>query len=202
MRLLDLFCGAGGAAMGYHRAGFDVVGIDRRPQPNYPFAFIQADALTPPADLRAFDLIHASPPCQAYSEATDWRGSRDDHPALIGDVREMLQASGVPYVIENVTGARMALQNPVMLCGSMVGLPIRRHRYFEAPGLPFGLQPPCAHESTDLAFDHGYTAPESEYRDAMGCGWMTVKESREAIPPAYTEYLGKRMRETLEREAA
>ena len=197
--LLDLFCGGGGASMGYHRAGFDVVGVDLQPQPHYPFRFVQADALAPPFDLAAFDAIHASPPCQAYTRATDWgRDRRGDHPRLIDVTRDMLRAAGVPYVIENVEDARHDLVDPVMLCGSMFGLPIRRHRYFEAPDL-FALLPPCAHSRSDFVFDHGTSGtPESVYRDVgMGCDWMTVYESRQAIPPAYTEWIGKRLVEAL-----
>ena len=113
MRLLDLFCGAGGAAMGYHRAGFEVVGIDIAPQPNYPFEFVQADAMEFPLD--GFDAIHASPPCQAYTALATGK-----HPRLIEPMRERLASSGVPWVIENVVGA--PLRQPVLLCGSMFGL--------------------------------------------------------------------------------
>lgn len=197
MRLLDLFCGGGGASMGYHRAGFDVVGVDREPQPDYPFPFVQADGLAPPFDLRAFDVIHASPPCQAYSKATAWRGSRENHPDLIDATRAMLHDAGVPYVIENVEDARTKLEAPLMLCGSMFGLAVRRHRYFEIPSLPFELMRPCEHVGL-IPFDHGGTATESEYRDAMECGWMTVVVARQAIPPAYTEWIGRRLIETLE----
>lgn len=192
-RLLDLFCRAGGCSVGYHRAGFDVVGLDVVPQPRYPFPFVRADALRPPFDLRAFDLVHASPPCQAYSRATAWRGDRSSHPDLIGPVRELLLASGRPYVIETVQEGRRRLRFPLMLCGSMFGLRVQRHRYFEAPSLPLALVPPCRHLPGDIPFDHGGARPESAYREAMGCGWMTVHDSRQAVPPAYTEYLGRRL---------
>lgn len=192
--MLDLFCGAGGASVGYARAGFEVVGIDHEPQPRFPFRFIQADALAPPLDLWEFDLIHASPPCQAYSRATAWRGDRNSHPDLIATTRRMLESSGAPYVIENVQEARFHLDHPVMLCGSHFGLKVRRHRYFEVPSLSLlTVPPPCEHRPGDIPFDHGGTRPESEYRDAMGCEWMTVTESREAIPPAYTEWIGRRL---------
>lgn len=197
-RCLDLFAGAGGAAMGYHRAGYDVVGVDLHPKPQYPFAFVQADALAPPFDLRAFDPIHASPPCQHYSQATAWRGSREDHPDLIDAVRDMLEASGVPYVIENVEGARYRLRDPIMLCGSMFGIGVRRHRYFEVPTLPFSMVPPCEHDRDLIPFDHGGTRTESEYRDAMGCDWMTAVVARQAIPPAYTEWIGRALLESTE----
>jgi len=182
--------------MGYHRAGFEVVGVDINPQPRYPFEFHQADALTFPLD--GFDVIHASPPCQAYSQATAWRGRREDHPDLIGAVQERLRASGAPYVIENVEAARGLLLNPLMLCGSMFGLPIRRHRYFEVPVLGLVLVPPCQHKASDYNHDHGAKQTESVYRDAMGVGWMTVVESREAIPPAYCEWIGAQLLRVLE----
>ena len=157
-RLLDLFCGAGGAAMGYHRAGFEVVGVDIKPQPHYPFEFHQADAMTYP--LEGFDAIHASPPCQGYSphvssESSAWAGTRGkDEPRLIGAVRERLV--GHAYVIENVVGARRELRGPLLLCGTMFGLPIARHRLFEmnwrigafdAPHHPGARVSPCATHS-------------------------------------------------------
>ena len=191
--LLDLFCGAGGAAMGYHRAGFDVVGVDHKPQPRYPFEFIQADAMTFP--LEGFDVIHASPPCQAYSKATAWRGDRSKHPDLIGRVQRRLR--GYRYVIENVQEARFHLVEPLMLCGSMFGLPIRRHRYFElSPSLSVLLWP-CVHRRSDLSHDHGRKQTERQYRQALGCDWMTVRESREAIPPAYTDHIGQQLMRAL-----
>lgn len=128
-KLLDLFCGAGGAAMGYHRAGFEVVGVDIKPQPRYPFAFVQGDVLKPPVDTSAFDVIHASPPCQGYSTQT---ADPSRHPRLIERVREMLVATGLQYVVENVEGARRAMRDPVRLCGSSFGLDLRRHRHFES----------------------------------------------------------------------
>jgi DNA (cytosine-5)-methyltransferase 1 len=159
-RLLDLFSGAGGCAMGYHRAGFDVVGVDNRTQPRFPFAFVQADALEYlAAHGQEYDAIHASPPCQAYSRATAWRGKRSAHPDLIDATRTALLTTGRPYVIENVQEARFRLREPLMLCGSFFGLRIRRHRYFEAPSLPFVLLPPCTHRAGDLSHDHGGKQP-------------------------------------------
>src|SRR5262252_358856 len=137
-RLLDLFCGAGGAAMGYWRAGFDVTGVDVVPQPSYPFTFVQADALAYPLD--GFDAVHASPPCQAYSVATG-NARRGDHVDLYEPVRRRLEASGLPWVIENVIGA--PYRQGVVLCGSMFGLRVRRHRNFEASFLM--LAPACDH---------------------------------------------------------
>ena len=148
MRLLDLFCGAGGAAMGYSRAGFEVVGVDIKPQPHYPFEFHQADAMTFPLD--GFDAIHASPPCQAFSTMRRGLWKEREHPNLIPGTRERLLAAGMAYVIENVENARRELINPVMLCGTMFGLgtsagnELRRHRYFETT-LGLILAPPCQH---------------------------------------------------------
>jgi DNA (cytosine-5)-methyltransferase 1 len=200
MRLLDLFCGAGGAAMGYARAGFTVVGVDIEPQPNYPFEFFQADVMkltsgAEPEDFSYFDVIHASPPCQAYAPVTAWRGNQADHPDLFAPTRDRLIASGLPWVIENVPFA--PFEPDVVLCGSQFGLPIRRHRWFLFGQPAFQLMPPCQHRSTDHAFDHGGKTTETEYRAAMGCDWMTVKESRNAIPPAYTEWVGAQLMATL-----
>jgi len=176
--------------MGLHRAGFDVTGVDIKPQPRYPFRFIQGDALNPPVRLEDFDLVWASPPCQHYSQATAWRGRREEHPDLIGPVQAMLRGSGVPYVIENVEAARRHLHAPVMLCGTMFGLPVRRHRFFETNWpLPI-LTTSCRHERADFAFDHGGGVMESTYRDGLGCDWMTVREARQSIPPAYSEWIG------------
>ncbi len=143
-RLLDLFCGAGGAAMGYHRAGFDVVGVDHNPQPRYPFEFHQADAMSFPLD--GFDAIHASPPCQAYSAGTaNLRAAGKTYPDLLAATRERLAAQAAPWVIENVPGAPMRCD--VMLCGSMFRLPgLIRHRWFElSTGPPALLLPTCNH---------------------------------------------------------
>ncbi len=200
MRLLDLFCGAGGASMGYALAGFEVVGVDINPQPNYPFEFYRADALTFPLD--GFDAVHASPPCQAYSTKT-MRPSR--HARLIEPIRDRLAAVGVPYVIENVDGARRELVDPIRLCGSSFGLGVRRHRWFESNVSVRGL--PCAHKSQTpryRVYDHGRwylsaTVPvfgtgggkaAEHWAEAMGIGWMTRRELAEAIPPAYTQHVG------------
>ncbi len=180
-RILDLFCGAGGAAQGYADAGFEVVGVDIEPQPNYPFRFIQQDALATLVnegflDFHDFDAIHASPPCQHYANVTAWRGDQGDHPDLIGPTRELLEATGLPYVIENVRTKE--LRGDHMLCGTMFGLPIRRHRYFETNWPWFMAPQPCQHHPDDYSFDHGGKQTESVYRDAMGVPWMTVDESR------------------------
>lgn len=209
-RLLDLFCGAGGAAMGYHRAGFDVVGVDIKPQPNYPFAFWQGDALTmldAEVDEQVvgwsildFGAIHASPPCQHYANVTLWRGDQDEHPDLIAPTRALLEQTGLPWVMENVRTP--ALRGDFMLCGTALGLPFRRHRHFETNWSGLVMSHGCQHSPSDYAFDHGAKQPESVYRDAMGCEWMTVDESREAIPPAYTEFIGTALLAHVEAKAA
>jgi hypothetical protein len=185
-RLLDLFCGAGGAAVGYHRAGFDVVGVDINPQPHYPFEFHQGDAMTWPLD--GFDVIHASPPCPAYANVTRWRGNQGDHPDLLPGTRLRLEQAGVPWVIENVPGAPM--RPDLILCGSQFGLAVRRHRWFETSPRLFNLVPPCHHKRDDLPFMH---KNERAYADALGCPWMTAIEGRDAIPPAYTEHIGRQL---------
>lgn len=205
MRLLDLYCGAGGAARGYADAGFEVVGVDIAPQPNYPFTFFQADAL----DFLAwgcsdFDAIHASPPCQAFSLAQRIRNR--DHPDLVAATREALIQTGKPYVIENVVGA--PLRDPVLLCGAMFpGLRVYRHRLFEAsfpldvpedPGHYWPLckmgRPPIKGEFVHVV---GNFSGVQYARDAMGIPWMTRNELREAIPPAYTHYIGEQLLDTL-----
>lgn len=196
-RLLDLFCGAGGCAKGYQRVGFYVVGVDINPQPHYcGDEFYQADALTYP--LEGFDAYHASPPCQGYSEATPIT-SKGKHPLLIEQVHDLLIATGKPYVIENVEGARFHLQNPVMLCGSMFQMTLWRHRWFET--YPFYLMSPagCQHSIKPITVNPPANARKSQggkrdfekERLAIGIDWMDKKEIAQAIPPAYTEYIGK-----------
>lgn len=151
LKALDLFCCAGGAAMGLHRAGFEVVGVDIEPQPRYPFTFHQADALTFP--LEGFDFIWASPPCQGYTALKVMKNARK-HPLLIEQVRERLDKRGLPYVIENVHGAPLLAGKTIMLCGTMFNLrsaddagELRRHRYFEA-NFSIGLVPPLQPHQT------------------------------------------------------
>ena len=192
--------------MGYYRAGFDVTGIDIASQKHYPFEFIQADALEYIADHGSeYDVIHASPPCQHYSEETPM-DCRDNHPDLIAPVRELLRATGKPYVIENVEGARSWLLNPVMLCGSMFSLPIFRHRYFET--WPHWYMSPrtCDHSFVPVMIT-GTTrrkgvkradAPVALRREAIGIDWMVITELDEAIPPAYTEWIGNQLMTYLE----
>lgn len=248
MRLLDLFCGAGGAAVGYHRAGFDeIVGVDIKPQKNYPFTFIQADWEEPLSYLPGLweregveYAIHASPPCQKYSTMTARWDRADEHPDLIEPVREAIEAIEPPrgFVIENVSGA--PLGDKLMLCGSMFGLrslvcgcgmaiqsgdrygcancegdggpkaisyELRRHRVFEVSQFIF---PPasCAHVGKALpVYGHaggsskrdGLKFPGTDaWREAMGIDWMTGKELAEAIPPAFTEYIGKQLLQVVE----
>lgn len=206
-RLLDLFCGAGGAAMGYHRVGFDVAGVDIKPQPHYPFRFYQAEALEFCEKHGAeFDVIHASPPCQRYCEETPM-AYRKNHPDLIAETREALQKTGKPFVIENVENARALLINPVMLCGSMFGLKVWRHRYFEIFPRPFILTPTCNHSelpvlitgTTRRSMKNGgrFEFTAQECRDASGLDWMTRNEMDEAIPPAYTEFIGRELMKAI-----
>ena len=199
MRLLDLFCGAGGAAMGYHCADFEVVGVDNRPQAHYPFEFYQADALEYLAEHgHEFDVIHASPPCQRYCRLTP-KERRESHPDLLPVIADMLRAFDKPYVIENIPDARHLLQSPFMLCGTMFGLPIWRHRFFESNCMGLVMFPPCNHSSVPILVS-GTTrrkgikrqdAPAAVRRSAMGTEWMTTTEMDEAIPPAYAEFIGR-----------
>jgi DNA (cytosine-5)-methyltransferase 1 len=188
-RALDLFCNAGGASMGLHLAGFDIVGVDLVDQPNYPFTFKKADAMTYPLD--GFDLIHASPPCQRYAIVTGWRGNPDDHPDLLEPTLERLRSQTTPWVVENVPEA---IGRPdLVLCGTMFGLPVKRHRHFLTEPPLFGLLPPCRHKDL-FAFEHKW---EQAYAEGLGCAWMTNKEAREAIPPAYSKWIGGLMLDTL-----
>lgn len=233
-RLLDLFCCAGGAAMGYHRAGFDVVGVDIKPQPRYPFEFIQADArnlvfriglrwpyvrsplfvhINGVGDIGEFDAFHASPPCQKHSDLAKRNGNADAWPCFIDPIRAKLKWSGLPYVIENVEGA--PLIEPAMLCGTMFGLRVIRHRLFEtnfpllAP--PHGKHPLVytmdkrkAHYgklnewASPVQVTGGGNCSKAAAADAMGIDWMTKNELNEAIPPAYTQWIGEQLLSQLE----
>jgi DNA (cytosine-5)-methyltransferase 1 len=201
-RLLDLFCGAGGAAMGYHRAGFDVVGVDIEPQKRFPFSFHRGDAIDYASHHgHEFDAIHASPPCQRSSAAT--RHLHDgSSPDLIHETREALNETGLPWVIENVPGA--PLRNPITLCGLSFGLMVKRHRLFESNVLLFSL--PCGRHDVDYfvifghevrSRRHGHAAGRKNSiaagRAAMDIDWMTRGELSQAIPPAYTEFIGKQL---------
>lgn len=219
--LLDLFCGAGGAAMGYWRAGFDVVGIDLDPQPNYPFPFVRGDALELPVDLAAFAAIHASPPCQAFTQmSARWRGKgtkADEHLDLLTPTRRWLFELEVPWVIENVPGAVRLMQPTVTLHGGMFGLGVNRPRHFESNVLLMAARAPRCRQPLGV-----YGKPDGRtvwrYRNngnmkgkslirawkgleeggrAMGIDWITDPadwhDMAEAIPPAYTEHIGRQL---------
>lgn len=206
-RLLDLFCKAGGASEGYHRAGFDVVGVDIEPQPNYPFTFIQADAIdiltrwSLGLRLPLFDgvvAIHASPPCQRWLGVPFALGA-ETYPDLLTPTRELLRSTGLPWVIENVPAAPL---DGFVLCGSTFGLPIVRHRRFETSPTIL-LAPSLCHQSSwERGTEHPGTYPyahgawRSAWRDhvlPVVWPWMTLEEAGEAIPPAYTEWIGAQL---------
>jgi DNA (cytosine-5)-methyltransferase 1 len=208
-RLLDLFCGAGGAAMGYHMAGFEVTGVDIKPQPHYPFAFVQADALTFP--LGGYDMIHASPPCQRFSVASViHRNHGKKYSDLLTPMRQRLIAWGGLWVIENVLQAPM--EQFVCLCGLMFGLKVFRHRLFECSA--FLLTPSHPSHGTRKIGEGYYSiagnggrwktwgtvvrdvskGTVTEWRQAMEIDWMTRQELSQAIPPAYTQFIGAQLR--------
>lgn len=214
MRLLDLFCKAGGAAMGYHRAGFDeIVGIDIEPQKRYPFEFVQCDALEYVRDhWMEFDAIHASPPCQAYvkglNKVNQARGRIGNHKDLVPATRAALERTCLPWVIENVVGA--PLRSPIMLCGSSFGLPIFRHRLFESNVFLFSrrcehwrfVEPKfytsCSMNKNQLSrvcqvYGRPSNEKQAKWPAAMGIDWMIGPELSQAIPPAYTEHIGRQL---------
>jgi DNA (cytosine-5)-methyltransferase 1 len=219
--LLDLFCRAGGAARGYELAGFQVLGVDVEPQPDYPGLFLQADALEVLALLvtgRAlptghvlgdFAAVHSSPPCQRHSKMTKQHARQLEHPDLLDPTRALLERTGLPWVIENVPGA--PLRDPLVLCGSQFGLgawfegewrQLRRHRLFEsnvtllAPG-------PCRHSGQTIGVygnPGGSSRRDSirfpgaeQWREAMGIDWTSAKNVAQAIPPAYSRWLGRQL---------
>lgn len=200
MKALDLFCCAGGASMGLHRAGFDVTGVDIAPQPRYPFNFIQGDALE--ADLSGYDFVWASPPCQRYTVAQNAAKNADAHPDLVEPVRAKLEAWGGPWIMENVVGA--PLRNPATLCGLALGLKVKRHRLFESN--VFLMTPPCPSHDQDYFVIFGHEVRNRRHGDkagrknkiadgraAMGIDWMTRGELSEAIPPAYSLFLARQI---------
>lgn len=211
--LLDLFCCQGGAANGYQRAGWRVFGIDLEPQPNYPYHFEQANALDYLKGLidcvtwPQFDAIHASPPCQfATVYGNNAAHVKDDHPNLIPATRELLEAIGLPYVIENVEGARGHLIDPVRICGTGLGVRVRRHRYFETNWALEGV--PCDHgRFTDRIFPGSsnrpngrtvmnvgeYRVPLATQREVMEMPWADLYGISQAVPPAYTEHIGTQL---------
>lgn len=202
--------------MGYHRAGFDVVGIDYKPQKRYPFRFIQADATKPPVDFRRFDVIHASPPCQAHSSLRSLNKDKQ-YADIIPQTRDLLIRSGKRWVMENVVGS--TLQTAIVLCGSMFGLNVLRHRCFESS--TFIMIPSCEHGRFNGKFPVGLGSPTNairkrrgevitskvsfvygscrykgdiiDRRKAMGIDWMNNAELTQSIPPAYTEFIGKQL---------
>lgn len=201
-KLLDLFCGAGGCSVGYERAGFQVTGVDHKPQKNYPFDFVQADAMDYLKEHgHKYDVIHASPPCQRYSCATKGTGNHLDHPDLVDPVRQLLKDIGKPYIIENVPGA--PLQSPLILSGMMFNLDTIRARWFETrPQIiftpyPVRKHPSTAKQGTQPDVDNQYISVVGHFsnvayaRRAMGIDWMTRNELAQAIPPIYTEYIGR-----------
>lgn len=205
-KALDLFCGAGGASMGIHRAGFDVTGVDIKPQPHYPFRFIQTDAMT--FDLSGYDFIWASPPCQAFTAMQNLRKNARAHSDLLEATRVRLMASGLPWIMENVKGS--PLQTGIMLCGTMFGLRIIKHRYFES-NIPMELKL-CACDHRGV-FDpwHGKGRTANDFRKAQDTPWIPVnggasrKRGRSgdltnAIPPAYSEFLCRQVIRVLERD--
>ena len=221
--LLDLFCGAGGAAMGYHRAGFNVVGVDIAPQPHYPFESFRADALAFMSGLLAgddlpgyyeledFAAIHASPPCQDHIRG----GLASDHGTgwMLGASRGLLEKAGVPWVIENVPGA--PLRADFVLCGSHFGLPVRRHRWFETSRNALSLMPfQCDHSGPVVGvYGHphgkrgawpGMLAGNVEnWQRGLGIDWTSDPgDLRQAIPPAYTEHIGLQLMDAINRKAA
>lgn len=202
MKALDLFCGAGGASMGLYQAGFEVVGVDFQYQPNYPCKFLEDDVFNLELEwIRKFDFVWASPPCQMFTAYARNNEHVGKYPDLIGDVRKLLKNAEVWWVIENVPGA--SLRNYIKLCGSSFGLDIRRHRIFESN---FWIQPvrcrhgwqkprfPCATNRNYLrkTVEIGvWRIPLETQRKAMGMDWMNRLELSQAVPPAYSKYIGE-----------
>ena len=201
MKLLDLYCGAGGAAAGYRASGFDIVGIDIKPQPQYPFEFIQFDITKMSTGfLRKFDVVHASPPCQAASSLRAL--NKDiDYKDLIPFTRDLLVSSGLPYVIENVNGAE--LYGPLILCGTMFDKRFTRHRLFESNVSLKRLDDACKRggvasgEYISIVSGSGKWHSYKDLRDEMEVPWMNLTASRQAIPPCYTKYIGDLIHDIL-----
>lgn len=216
-RLLDLFCCQGGASRGYVNAGFEVVGVDIDPQPRYPYEFHQADALEFLAQHgHEFDAVHASPPCQRFlnlGKVNIALGRDYDYPNLIGPVRKILQNLGKPYVIENVQDARSELVDPVRVCGTGLGRPLRRHRLFESnmpivgvacdhsafrePRYWTGWRPKGETRLSTVVQVYGNAGGQHEWPAAMGIDWMDRHGMVEAIPPSYTEHIGRQLIRSL-----
>lgn len=209
-RALDLCCSAGGASVGYHQAGWDVTGVDIRHQPHYPFEFHHYGAVEFVEQYgHMFDLIHASPPCQGYTKGAKQHGTESRHDtSLIAALRKSLIKIGKPFVIENVYEAKSHLVSPIMLCGTMFDLGVFRHRLFEMGLLDIAPPPHGRHSGrigdgkyvTVAGHTGGSSARDAlvygslrEWSLAMGIDWMTAAELKEAIPPAYTQYLGSQI---------
>jgi DNA (cytosine-5)-methyltransferase 1 len=207
MKALDLFCCAGGATRGLQQSGYHVTGVDIRWQKNYiGDRFLLADAMD--VDLSGYDLIWASPPCQLWSELTP-ADRRANHVDLIGPIRARLQRQRAPWIIENVYGALAQLRSPIMLCGTMFGMNIWRHRWFEFGNCdPFFLLPPCNHDGNPILISgqgsrmiggkRNPRIPLPIKNAAIGIDWMNREELSEAIPPAYSKFLAERIQELTE----
>lgn len=211
-KLLDLYSCAGGAAVGYHRAGFEVVGVDKDPQPRYPFLFVQSDAITfLRRNWRHFDAVHASPPCQAYSPLNALSPDKD-YPDLLAPTRDALGETGLPFVLENVMTAPLNKDVSIVLCGGMFGLRTYRHRRFEPGGGVRLIAPPhpphvirTATKKRRELWAQGWhvsiTGDVGTYVGplAMGIDWMTGDELCQAIPPPYTELIGGQLMMALQK---
>ncbi|MBE7514454.1 MAG: DNA cytosine methyltransferase [Anaerolineales bacterium] len=201
-KLLDLFCGGGGAAMGYARAGFQVTGVDVKPQPNYPFPFLQMDALSMDYEaLLSYDVIHASPPCHVYSRASALaRKWGKVYPDLYHQTKAMLVASGKPFIIENVQGS--PIRGGLCLCGTMFGLGVFRHRLFESNVRLQKTKQRCSCKNERIGAGYvsvaGNLTNKRAASQAMGIDWITNKRQLfEAIPPAYTQFIGLQLMKLL-----
>ncbi|MFD7794362.1 SAM-dependent methyltransferase [Streptomyces sp. NPDC059759] len=211
LRLLDTYCCQGGASMGYHLAGFTVEGVDLHPQPRYPFPFHRGDAVEFIREHgHKYDVITGSPTCRRWTNAQRIQGN--EHPDLITPTRAAMQATGKPYVIENVEGAAAAMLDPLLLCGAMFGLRTYRHRLFES-NLPLGTRLHPRHLAPlakmgrpvrDGEFMHvvGNFTDAARAREVMGMPWASRDGLREAIPPAYTRFLGEQIATALTEVAA
>lgn len=223
-RLLDLFCGAGGCSVGYDRAGFDVTGWDLTPHPDYPFPMVIGDAMSAlrcPSILDAFDVVAASPPCPRFSTITP-DSARENHPDFLTPTCAALKAWGGVYIVENVEGAARHMDHPVKVCGSAFGLRVRRHRYFETnaewitptecfhaqQGRPIGVYGDHPQDDEEYRRPDGTRRGNKaktieQAREALGIDWMTDWDDlTDAIPPLFTEYLGRQLLEHLARAAA